>query len=190
MKTISLSDLNIYAIGNEIALAGMIYADATTVYLCPLAAVGELEGEIVQLKMGPEDWQRFLRQTDVQEVEVVTPEGKAILRKSQRMIDAAVTWAVYRRDGFRCRYCSDDSSPLTIDHAILWHLGGPTTLDNALSSCRKCNKKRGNKTYLGWLQSDYYIRVSENLTPEQLAANVNLLNILPSIPLVKNIRSR
>ena len=57
-----------------------------------------------------EDWKKVLRQTDLLETEVLalSEDGKltkAILRKSQRQIEARISWNVFRRDGYRCRYC-------------------------------------------------------------------------------------
>lgn len=188
MNTIFLSDLNIYEIGNSLGIAGIIYSDASRVLLCPLVGL-ELTGEMSILRMDTEDWTKFLRQTDLQEVEVQTPEGKAILRKSNRMIDANVSWAVYRRDGYSCRYCGNTNAPLTVDHAILWEDNGPSIEENLLSSCRKCNKKRGNMPFKDWLESDYYKRV---VSPHdwQHNANLGVLKNLDSIPRVNHVRSR
>lgn len=190
MNTIKLSDLNIYDIGNTINIAGVIYANEEQTYLAPLPSMGELSGEMVQLVMDVDDWNTFLRQTDIQEIQVDTPHGKAILRKSNRMIDAAVSWRVFKRDDYCCIYCGTDDAPLTVDHLILWQDGGPSTEENLVTSCRKCNKARGDKTYVGWLKSPYYKRVSQNLNEYMRIRNSALADSLGSISRVKNIRSR
>lgn len=188
MNTIKLSDLNIYDIGNSIGIAGVIYADASNAYLCPLVGVDLPEMSI--LKMDVEEWTTFLRQTDIQEVEVMTPEGKAILRKSNRMIDANVSWKVFRRAGYKCEYCGTEDAPLTVDHLVLWENGGPSTEDNLASSCRRCNKQRANKSYAEWMESEYYQRVCTGLSLQKRVENTSRLQTLHLIKRVKHVRSR
>ena len=70
---------------------------------------------------------------------------KAILRKTARQIEASVSWQVWRRDGCRCRYCGRDNVPLTVDHLVRWEEGGPSTEENLVSSCKKCNQSQGDQ---------------------------------------------
>lgn len=204
-----LDDLDIHAIGNTIQLAGAIYADGDRVYLVPLP--GELtEGQrewlrvvldsrphrneatapITVLDMDSDEWQRFLRQTDLLEVEVLAhaeEKGnkgpvKAILRKTARNISQGVSWQVYRRDGYRCRYCGADDVPLTVDHVVLWEHGGPSIPENLVTACRKCNKVRGNTPYAEWLRHPYYKKVSRNIIMAAVEDNIALLTTLDSIP--------
>ena len=53
--------------------------------------------------------------------------------------------AIFERDGSTCRYCgtSEDRQWLVADHVIP---GGPTTMENLVTACRRCNKKKGNQT--------------------------------------------
>lgn len=58
---------------------------------------------------------------------------------------------VYKRDNLRCRYCGDDlrKAPdwaLTIDHFWPHSRGGSSSLWNLVTCCRRCNKRKGNKT--------------------------------------------
>jgi len=121
---------------------------------------------------------------------------KAVVRKCQRNIDQVVSWNVFGRDNFACRYCGrshDDNGnrvPLTVDHLVLWENGGPSTESNLASSCKKCNKTRGNTEYADWLNHHYYKRVAENLTQAQRQANIDLLSTLANIELVINIRTK
>jgi len=137
-----------------------------------------------------EEWEALLNQLDTVEVEVVRGNRKVILRKSQRNIDGRISWKVFKRDGYKCRYCAADDKPLTVDHIITWEEGGATHEKNLLSSCRKCNKTRGNISYEEWLMSDYYKRVSQNLTEEVRTENLLIIHELGSLPRLKNKRSR
>jgi hypothetical protein len=145
--------------------------------------------------MGLEDWKKFMRQVDLKETEVLR-EGpdrklrKAVVRKCQRIIDNRVSWQVYKRDGYRCRYCGRDGLPLTVDHLVLWEEGGPSIEENLLTACRKCNKTRGSLPYADWLQHPKYLEVSENLPADVVTANQVVATTLDNIPRVYSERSR
>lgn len=55
---------------------------------------------------------------------------------------------VYRRDGFCCQYCGDRfrKDELTFDHIMPRSRGGRATWSNIVSSCRHCNRTKGNRT--------------------------------------------
>jgi len=219
-----LSDLNILEVGNTIQLAGAIYASGDTMYLVPLpheltsaqeaiccdlntrdgaASFQRLReaSELVSnnpvkvLEMALPEWEVFIRQTDLLEVEVkdTDAEGKvakAILRKSQRQIDQGVSWRVWKRDGYCCRYCGIDGVPMTVDHLVLWEDGGPSIEANLVTACRKCNKVRGSTPYAEWLRHPHYKKASRNLITAAIEANEALVATLPGIPRVKHIKSR
>jgi hypothetical protein len=182
-----LDELDILEVGNTIYLTGAIYSDADQDYLCYLPNENTRKwGE--ELTMNTDDWKKFLRQTDLMETEVLQQDkhgklSKAILRKSTRQIDQRVSWRVYRRDNFKCRYCGDEESPMTVDHLVLWEDGGPSIEDNLVCCCRKCNKTRGNMKYEEWLQSHYYQKVSKGLSALYRQDNLDLAGSLSSIPL-------
>lgn len=52
---------------------------------------------------------------------------------------------VFRRDKFECVYCGS-SSQLTLDHVLPKSRGGNNDWLNLVTSCFKCNLKKGNKT--------------------------------------------
>jgi hypothetical protein len=184
MRTIGLQDLNLHDIGNTIQMAGALFASEGKLFLIPLPLCN-VDLEQVCLRMDEDDWHTFLRQTDLQEVE---NSAKAILRKSNRMIDTMVQWAVWRRDGFRCRYCKTNCAPLTVDHLILWEEGGPSTQDNMVSACRKCNKLRGNMPFHEWLASEQFARIAGDLTQTEFnrLRQIDLSKIVK----VEHVRSR
>jgi 5-methylcytosine-specific restriction endonuclease McrA len=55
---------------------------------------------------------------------------------------------VFWRDNYICQYCGNKFSygKLTMDHVIPKSKGGHRTWTNIVSSCGKCNNKKGNKT--------------------------------------------
>lgn len=199
MRRIKLSDLNIYDVGNEIQIYGAIYRSRDRIYLIPLPDEdpGDVEHlEVVVdflsppeelaarapgallLQMDADDMAKFLNQTDVLDVQ---GPGKAILRKSQRQVDAIVSWKVFERDGYRCRYCGRGGLPLTVDHVDLWEQGGATMEENLVSACRNCNKTRGSLGYLEWLASAEYVSRSIHLGPLVKYDNQALINKLPHL---------
>jgi len=166
MKEVFFKDINIFDVGNIIHQAGALYSDGRKFYLVPFPEVDiENIDDQVLLDMNTEQWDKFLRQTDYLEVRIAFPGAeKAIFRKSQRQIKTQVSWNVFKRDHYECRYCGRDDVPLTCDHVILWENGGPDIEDNLISSCKRCNKLRGNMEYQEWMNSDEYKAVSKNLS--------------------------
>lgn len=55
---------------------------------------------------------------------------------------------VLARDGHCCQYCGGrfPSYQLSLDHVIPRSLGGPTTWENVVCACLKCNTKKGGRT--------------------------------------------
>lgn len=196
-----LNEVELRKFGHTIQLAGAVYVGEGKLYLAMLPdETGEVLGsplfeshgagadaEIVSLNMDLDEWSAFLRQSDLLETEVLAKaqDGgvtKAIVRKSQRQISQGVSWAVYKRDGYRCRYCAADDVPLTVDHLVLWEEGGPSTKENLVAACRRCNKTRGNTQYADWLEHPYYKASSRRLDPATRLANQGLVSTLGSIP--------
>lgn len=174
-------DINILEFGHTIQISGFILSDKDNVYLCPFPDEPLDDHTLMErsepLHMTVEDAEKFLYQSDVLNVELIGTK-KAIVRKSQRQIDASVSWDVFRRDGYRCRYCGRNDVALTVDHLILWEAGGPSVKANLLSSCKSCNRKRGNTPYMEWLQSDVYQKLSAGLKGD--TAMINLMLAEPS----------
>lgn len=192
------SDINLRAIGNTVQLVGGIWSgDGHAYVLCfPEFAddVGETHLHVVE-GMDAEAWQALMRQSDLVETEVLAKaeDGtlvKAIVRKCQRAVDQQASWNVFRRDGFRCRYCGRADAPLTVDHLVLWEEGGPSTEPNLLSACRKCNKVRGEVQYADWLRHPYYLRVSAGISEATRQDNERVAGTLAAIPRMVHVRSR
>lgn len=177
MNCITLDAIDILDVGNKIQLAGAIWSDDETVYIVPLPDEDLSGGPMVRLNMDMAQWERFLNQSDVLDIRGI---GKAILRKSQRQIDQWISWEVFRRDGFLCRYCGKEA-PLTVDHVITWEQGGATVPENLVSACRRCNKLRGNTEYTPWMIGPDYGKVCGGLSSEAHMKNVALVDKLDDL---------
>jgi hypothetical protein len=186
------SDFNLLDLGNSIGVTGVLFSDNNKSYAWVLPDQDVHNIEIVPMTI--EEWKKGLLQVDVQEVEIFTkgPNGefiKSVVRKTQRIIEQRVSWAVYKRDNYTCRYCGRDGIPMTVDHLVLWEKQGPSVEANLLTSCRKDNKTRGNMEYADWLKSPYYLKVSQNLSPVIRRANEILVETLSNIPLRQSERT-
>lgn len=52
--------------------------------------------------------------------------------------------AVFARDKHRCQYCGS-THHLTVDHVVPRSKGGKDTWDNLVTSCARCNRKKGDR---------------------------------------------
>ena len=166
IEAVEFDSIDIHRFGNELEINGMILANGKEIFIVPFPDLDFLDENfhIVNIDdMDKECWDKLLFQLDHLEtvVRAKDEEGKLqkiILRKSQRQIDSNVSWAVFRRDNYRCQYCGKSDIPLTVDHIIRWENMGQSVEDNLISACRKCNKTRGNMEFEEWLKSDYYLK--------------------------------
>ena len=55
---------------------------------------------------------------------------------------------IFERDHNTCQYCGKvfDRKDLNLDHVIPRDRGGPTTWENIVCSCIKCNTQKANRT--------------------------------------------
>lgn len=53
---------------------------------------------------------------------------------------------VFLRDGYRCQYCSQlfHTKDLSLDHYVPRCMGGRLNWENAVTSCKKCNGRKGS----------------------------------------------
>ncbi len=68
---------------------------------------------------------------------------KSICRVERGKVSNKLRFAIYARDGHRCRKCGRKTDDLEIDHIIPIAKGGKTTYNNLQTLCRYCNKKKG-----------------------------------------------
>jgi hypothetical protein len=178
---------NLLRFGHTIQMAGAIYSGEGKTYLVYFPEDGQDTYPLESIALSHEGWKDLIHQTDVLETEILQKAAdgalvKVIARKGTRQIEQGVSWNVYRRDKYRCRYCAKDTVPLTVDHLVLWEEGGPSIEANLVAACRKCNKIRGNTQYEDWLKSSYYLDVSTKLPMAAILANESLIQTLAKIP--------
>ena len=53
---------------------------------------------------------------------------------------------ILRRDGLRCQYCGNATTPLTVDHVIPRSRGGGDSWENLTTACVLCNNRKGSRT--------------------------------------------
>jgi 5-methylcytosine-specific restriction endonuclease McrA len=53
---------------------------------------------------------------------------------------------IYLRDGYKCQYCGKcfRTNDLSLDHVLPRSRGGKLVWENTVTSCRKCNGRKGN----------------------------------------------
>jgi len=194
MNKSKFSDINLLDFGNEILIGGIIYSSRDNNYIC-LLPDENCENDFSVFELNLDEWTKIIRQTDLMETEILsqTENGeiiKVIIRKTTRVIEQGISWVVYKRDNYQCRYCGKDGIPMTVDHLVLWENGGPSIKENLVTSCRKCNKVRGNLSYKEWLNHPFYLEKSQNLTQEVKELNLQLIKTLDNIPLRIHKRNR
>jgi hypothetical protein len=196
MNMVKLSELNLLSFGHTIQMAGAIFQGEGQTFLAFFPEDADNQDHVLnRLELSLDDWNAIIRQTDLLETEILARAAdgtltKVVIRKSQRQIEQGVSWKVFKRDGYSCRYCGKDDIPLTVDHLVCWEAGGPSIVENLVSACRKCNKTRGDLSYADWLNHPYYRKVASGLSASEREANIQLLQTLGSIPLNVHKRSR
>ena len=194
MNKIKLDEMNLLEFGNDILIGGVIYSRSDQHYIC-LLPEENCNIDFSVLELNNDEWKKIIRQTDLRETEILEEcvDGKltkAIVRKSTRIIELEVSWKVFKRDDYKCRYCGRDGIPLTVDHLVIWEKGGSSIEENLVTSCKKCNKRRGSLPYEEWLEHPRYRNLSQNLTPEIRDLNLQLVSTLDGIPLRIHKRGR
>jgi 5-methylcytosine-specific restriction endonuclease McrA len=194
VEILDFKDMNLLDFGNNILIGGVVYSGNGKNHICLLPDDADITDHFVVLELDSDEWKQVIRQTDLMETEILQQHlgavTKAIVRKSTRMIEQGLSWRVYKRDDYKCRYCGKDGIPMTVDHLILWEEGGPSIEKNLVTACRRCNKTRGSTPYKDWLEHPYYLKVSKKLHQDVLDANLDLVDTLEDIPVRIHVRSR
>lgn|SRR3990167_832467 len=102
----------------------------------------------------PEEWSEVIRQSEDPVFLQLDKdnERKIIIRKARYGISGMVQQQIWMRDGCKCMYCGRKMGEvnLSIDHFMPLELGGANDQSNYLSSCRNCNKKKGDMHPADW----------------------------------------
>ena len=176
--------MDIKKVGHTIQIAGVVFTSEqeNIAYIIMLPNEEFYKNNIIEF-FTTEQWKEFLWQSDVLETEVKTTQGKAVIRKANRQIDNNISWKVYHRDNYTCRYCGRTGIPLTVDHMVLWEEGGPSIEENLLTACRRCNKTRGNTPYHKWINSNLYKKYASGIDDDLKIKNLQLINTIKNIPI-------
>ncbi len=172
-----MTNIDLKEVGFNIQMAGMLLADRDKMYVVTFPYEGIHETKDLEIIVPTvKEFKDLIKQMDIQELVLHGDDKnrKTVLRKSQRQIGQGVTWEVFARDNYTCRYCGITGKPMTFDHIKLWEDEGDDTVENGVCSCRKCNKTRGNMDYAEWLKSKYYKAREHNLSVEVRLANAEL----------------
>ena len=181
---LQFEDFDVLEVGNHLEISGVLYGSPDVEGVLIILPGEEGFEKITVMHPDLEEWQSIIRQSDLKEVQVTGDDDKSkkiILRKSTRQIETKIMWEVFRRDNYTCRYCGEDKQPMTVDHMVLWEKGGPSIPMNLITSCRKCNKTRGNMEYEDWLRSPYYLAKVPSLEVDILALNSKVAMWIPEI---------
>lgn len=193
METKQFNEIPIYDFGNKLVISGIVLTndESESILMMLPQKLQELSDNLVVVAPNIEEWKQYLHQTDLLEIEGRLEDNqKIVLRKGTRNVEGKISWNVFRRDKFKCRYCGISHVPLTVDHIITWETGGPTIEANLLTSCRKCNRTRGNISYEDWMVYPYYTnKALQYLTQKEREANlaiIQTLNTIQKVPIVRN----
>ncbi len=185
LQSLLAKKLNLKKVGLDIKMSGFILADKDTKYLVSFPEEDEFEAkDLVAIAPSNEEYLAIGKQLDLMELEIIDNDTnkKVIVRKSQRQMDQIITWMVFARDNYTCRYCGETGKPMTYDHVKLWRDGSETSIENGVCACRKCNKTRGDMDYEEWINSKYYEIRSENLSREVRGLNTQLIKKYKEFP--------
>lgn len=85
---------------------------------------------------------------------------------------------VFVRDKFTCQYCLAvlKAKELTLDHVIPRSRGGKTKWENVVTSCSKCNHKKGSK-----LPEEFHLKLQKRPKKPNWAPSMSI-QVAPSDP--------
>jgi len=104
------------------------------------------------------------------------------MRKQKATIPTYIRKTVLERDGYKCRYCGSEKTPLHIDHVYPESKGGETSVKNMVTACASCNTKKHSRVGMwpkpiGHFDKPPVILINRNKKAETPFAFVALLAI-------------
>ena len=97
----------------------------------------------------------------------------AICRVERGKVSNRMRFAIYQRDGYRCRKCGRSSNDLEIDHIFPISKGGKSVFDNLQTLCHRCNTEKSNTVEAGAI-----IPRRANATSERICQNCGVPLVL------------
>lgn len=148
-------------IGHDLKLAGVLFGGMGEFYLFLLSEHTNIELATSMNKGGfypnvltTTEWSNLLKRSDDPLIFMSDSTGtaKSWVRKLQFQISGDVQQKIFARDGFKCMYCQRIMGEVTlsVDHFLPLDLSGANDPSNYLSSCRKCNKRKGSMHPKEW----------------------------------------
>ena len=74
---------------------------------------------------------------------------QSICRVERGRVSNKMRFAIYKRDGYRCKKCGCKTNDLEVDHIFPISKGGKSTFDNLQTLCHRCNTKKSNTVEAG-----------------------------------------
>jgi hypothetical protein len=151
----------VYQIGNVLKLSGLVFSGMGEAYHFVLPSSGNFN---IHVAHNPDErlWAEILKRSD----DPIYLKGgkKPWLRKAERVVSGFVQQQVWARDNHCCAYCGKSMGDvlMTIDHFIPLEMGGANDTTNYISSCKSCNKDKGDMDPREWCQKkklDYELYV-------------------------------
>lgn len=90
---------------------------------------------------------------------------QSICRVERGKVTNKMRFAIYERDGHRCRKCGRHSEYLEIDHIYPISKGGKSTYDNLQTLCHDCNAKKSNTIEAGVINPRARQRQTKEICP-------------------------
>ena len=86
---------------------------------------------------------------------------QAICRVERGKVSNKIRFAIYKRDGYRCKKCGVKSKDLEIDHIYPIAKGGKSTFDNLQTLCHRCNSLKSDTVEYGVHNTNRYYASNE-----------------------------
>jgi HNH endonuclease len=146
-------------VGSNLRINGLVVGGATVsaILLLPDLRKEYLEHPMQVLEPTAQEWSDFIRYSDDPEIYTQVGDGKVFHRKLRYALSGEIQQKIWAADGFICVYCGAKmgATLMTVDHFIPLEDGGRNDQTNYLSSCRKCNQRKGNDHPMIFLEGIY-----------------------------------
>lgn len=116
--------------------------------------LSKINGRIVALKhdhFSPEMIEHIIQKLNQKRGDYYLDNSiwQAICRVERGRVSNKMRFAIYQRDGHRCRKCGRQTSDLEVDHIFPISKGGKSTMDNLQTLCHRCNVAKSNTIEAG-----------------------------------------